>query len=105
MAATLRPHTPAGAQLVRQRLTALQDRLRLISPPAYAPAPNRIAWLWRWSRRDVPHPQPRTTYAALLEALQEHVETLRQPPDLELRQLGNPCADPVSAAQPLPCAA
>jgi hypothetical protein len=78
----LRPHTSAGSKLVRQMRAELPEPLRLLSTPAYDPDVNRIEWLWRWSRREVTHPQQRTTFAALLEDSHEHFETLRQPPNL-----------------------
>ena len=105
IADNLRTHTPAGSKLGRQMLTELQDHLRIIYTPAYDPDANRIEWLWRWSRRDVTHNHQRTTFATLLEDIHEHFETLRQHPNLVLRQSGSPFADQVSAAQPLPCAA
>jgi transposase len=101
----LRTHTPAGSKLVRQMLAELQDHLRLIYTPAYDPDANRIEWLWRWSRRDVTHNHQRTTFAALLEDIQEHFETLRQHPDLVLRQIGSPFADQISEDQALAYAA
>jgi transposase len=101
----LRTHTSAGSKLVRQRLTELSDHPRLIYTPAYDPDANRIEWLWRWSRREVTHNHQRTTFAALLEDMQAHFQTLRQHPELVLRQIGSPFADQVAATQPLPCAA
>jgi hypothetical protein len=101
----LRTHTPAGAKLVRQRLAEWQDHLRIMYTPAYDPDANRIAWLWRWSRREVTHNHHRATFAALLEDMQSHFQTWRQHPDLVLRQIGSPCADQVPAAQPLAYAA
>ena len=101
----LRTQTPAGSKLVRQMLAEWHDHLRLIYTPAYDPDANRIEWLWRWSRREVTHKHQRTTFAALLEAIHEHFETLRQPPNLVLRQIGSPFADQGAAVQPLPYAA
>jgi transposase len=101
----LRIHTPAGSRLVRQMLVELHAHLRLIYPPAYDPDANRIEWLWRWSRREVTHNHQRTTFAALLEDIQAHFETLRQQPDLVLRQIGSPFADQRPVAQPLASAA
>ena len=101
----LRPHTPAGSKLVRQMLAEWQDHLRIIYTPAYDPDANRIEWLWRWSRREVTHNHQRTTFATLREDIHEHFKTLRQHPDLVLRQIGSPFAEQVSAAQPLPYAA
>ena len=101
----LRTHTPAGSKLVRQMLAEWHDHLRLISTPAYDPDANRIAWLWRWSRREVTHNHQRTTFAALLEDIHEHFETLRQHPHLVLRQIGSPFADQGPVAQPLAYAA
>jgi arylsulfatase A-like enzyme len=66
---------------------------------------NRIEWLWRWSRREVTHNHQRTTFAALLEDIHTHFETLRQHPDLVLRQIGSPFAEQGPAAQPLAYAA
>ena len=101
----LRTHTPAGSKLARQMLAELQDHLRIIYMPAYDPDANRIEWLWRWSRRDVTQNHQRTTFAALLEDIQTHFETLRQHPDLVLRQIGSPFADTGPAAQRLANAA
>jgi hypothetical protein len=101
----LRPHTPAGAKLVRQRRAEWPDDLRIIDTSASDPDANRIEWLWRWSRREVTHNHQRTAFATLLEDIHEHFQTLRQHPDLVLRQIGSPFADQVSAAQPLPYAA
>src|SRR5919205_550545 len=97
----LRTHTPAGSKLVRQMLAEWQDHLRIVYTPAYDPDANRIEWLWRWSRREVTHNHQRTTFAALLEDIQEHFETLRQHPNLVLRQMGSPFVDQVPVAQPL----
>ena len=60
--------------MVRLMLAELHDHLRIISPPAYDPDANRIAWLWRWSRREVTPNHQRTTFAALQEAIHEHFE-------------------------------
>ena len=46
-----------------------------------------------------------TTFAALLEDIHEHFETLRQHPNLVLRQIGSPFADQGPVAQPLAYAA
>lgn len=88
----LRTHTSAGSQLVRQMLNELQDDLRIIYTLAYDPDANRIEWLWRWSRREVTHNHQRVTFAALLEDIQVHFQTLMQHPDLVLRQIGSPFA-------------
>ena len=101
IADNLRTHTPAGSKLVRQMRAALQDPLRIMYTPAYDPDAKRIEWLWRWARRDVTPNHQRPTLAALLEDMQEHVETLRQHPALVLRQIGSPYADQRPAAQPL----
>ena len=101
----LRTQRPAGSKLVRQMLGEWHDHLRLIYTPAYDPDANRIEWLWRWSRREVTHKHQRTTFAALLEAIHEHFETLRQPPNLVLRQIGSPFADQGPVAHPLAYAA
>jgi transposase len=101
----LRTHPPAGSKLVRQMLAELPDYLRIIDTPAYDPDANRIEWRWRWSRREVTHNHQRTTFAALLADIRAHFETLRQHPDLVLRQIGSPFAEQVTAAQPWPCAA
>jgi transposase len=101
----LRTHTPAGSKLVRQMLAELHDALRIIYTPAYDPDANRIEWLWRWSRREVTHNHQRTAFATLLEDIHEHCKTLRQHPNLVLRQIGSPFANQVSTAQPLPYAA
>jgi hypothetical protein len=101
----LRTHTPAGSKLVRQMVAELHDHLRIIYTPAYDPEANRIEWLWRWSRREVTHNHQRTTFAALLEDIHAHFETLRQHPDLVLRQIGSPFAEQVTADHPFPYAA
>ena len=101
----LRTHTPAGSKLVRQRRAEVHDSLRLISTPAYDPDANRIEWLWRWSRREVTHNHQRTTFAALLEDIQVHFQTLGQHPDLVLRQIGSPFAAQEFDTQVLACAA
>jgi len=102
---TLRTHTPAGSKLVRQMLAELQDHLRIIYTPAYDPDANRIEWLWRWSRREVTHNHQRTAFATLLEDIHTHFQTLRQYPNLVLRQIGSPFAEQGAVAQPLPLAA
>jgi transposase len=86
-------------------LAELHGHLRLIYTPAYDPDAKRIEWLWRWSRREVTHNQQRTTFAALLEDIQEHCETLRQHPNLVLRQIGSPFAAQGPVAPPLAYAA
>jgi transposase len=101
----LRTHRPAGSKLVHQMLAELHDQLRLFSTPAYDPDANRLEWLWRWSRREVTQSHQRTTFAALLEDIHEHFETLRQHPNLVLRQIGGPFADQGPVAQPLAYAA
>src|SRR4029450_2598303 len=101
----LRTHTPAGSKLVPQMVAELHAHLRLIYTPAYDPDANRIEWLWRWSRREVTHNHQRTTFAALLEDIQEHFETLRQHPNLVLRQIGSPFADQIAEDQALAWAA
>jgi transposase len=90
----LRTHTPAGSRRVRQRVAELHDHLRIIYMPAYDPDANRIEWLWRWSRREVTHNHQRTTWAALLEDIHVHFQTLAQLPALVLRQIGSPFAAP-----------
>jgi hypothetical protein len=84
----LRTHTAAGSRLVRQMLTELHDHLRLIYTPAYDPDANRIEWLWRWSRREVTHNHQWTTFAALLEDIHEHFQTLSQLQTLCYDRLG-----------------
>jgi transposase len=101
----LRTHTPAGSKLVRQMLAELHDHLRLIYTPAYDPDANRIEWLWRWSRREVTHNHQRETFAALVEDIEAHFQTLAHYPHLVLRQLGSPFADQVSEDQSLAYAA
>ena len=96
----LRTHTSAGSKLVRQMLAELHDYLRIIYTPPYDPDANRIEWLWRWARREVTHNHQRPTFAALLEDIHAHFETLRQHPELVLRQMGSPFADQVPVAQP-----
>ena len=105
IADNLRTHTPAGSKLVRQMLTELHEHLRIIYTPAYDPDANRIEWLWRWSRRDVTHNHQRPTFAALLEDIHAHFQTLKEHPDLVLRQLGSPFADQVPVVEPLAYAA
>jgi hypothetical protein len=101
----LRTHTPAGSKLVRQMLAELHAHLRIIDTPAYDPDANRIEWLWRWSRREVTHNHQRTTFAALLEDMYAHFQTLREHANLVLRQMGSPFADQEPAARPLTYAA
>ena len=101
----LRPHTPAGSKLVRQMVAELQDHLRIIYTLAYDPDANRIEWLWRWLRREVTHNHQRATFAALLEDLHVHFQTLEQRPDLVLRQIGSPFATQEVGAQTLAHAA
>jgi DDE superfamily endonuclease len=101
----LRTHTSAGSKLVRQMLAELHAHLRLIYTPAYDPDANRIEWLWRWSRREVTHNHQRTTFAALLEDIQVHFQTLEQHPALVLRQIGSPFAAPEFGTQTLANAA
>jgi hypothetical protein len=86
-------------------LAELHDHLRIIDTPAYDPDANRIEWLWRWSRRAVTHNHQRTTFAALLEDIYAHFQTLREQANLVLRQIGSPFADQGPAAQPLVYAA
>lgn len=92
IADNLRPHTPAGSKLVRQMLTELHDHLRLIYTPASAPDAKRIAWLWRWVRREVTPNHQRATFAAWLEDIHIHFQTLGQRPVLVLQQLDSPFA-------------
>src|SRR5262245_13838813 len=80
------------SKLVRQMLAEVHTHLRRMHTPAYDPDTNRLAWLWRWSRREVTHHQ-RTAFAALLEDIDEHCEPLRQHPHLVLWQIGSPFAD------------
>jgi transposase len=101
----LRTHTPAGSKLARQMLAELPDHLRLMYTPAYDPDANRIEWLWRWSRREVTQNHQRSAFTTLREDIHAHFQTLRQHPDLVLRQIGSPFADQRSTAQPLPYAA
>jgi transposase len=82
-------------------LAELPHPLRLIYTPAYDPDANQIEWLWRWSRREVAHNHQRTAFTTLLEDIQAHFQTLRQHPELVLRQIGSLCADQGAAAQPL----
>ena len=103
--ANLRPHTPAGSKLVRQMLAEWHASRRLIYTPASDPDANRLEWLWRWSRREVTHNHQRTTFAALLEDIQVHFQTLGQHPDLVLRQIGSPFAAQEFDTQVLACAA
>jgi transposase len=105
IADNLRPHTPTGSKLVRQRLAELHDHLRVVYTPAYDPDAKRIEWLWRWSRREVPDNHQRATFAALLDDIQVHFQTLAQHPALVLRHIGSPFADQTSTEPPLACAA
>lgn len=105
IADNLRTHTPAGSKLVRQMLAELCNHLRLIYTPAYDPDANRIEWLWRWSRREVTHNHQRDTFAALLEDVHVHFQTLGQHPDLVLQQIGSPFAAQGVDAQTLANAA
>jgi transposase len=101
----LRTHTPAGSKFVRQMIAELHDHLRLVYTPAYDPDANRIEWLWRWSRREGTHNHQRDTFAALVEDVQSHFQTLEQHADLVLRQIGSPFADLVPAIHLLAYAA
>jgi len=105
MVDNLRTQPPAGSRLVRQRLAELPAHLRIVYTPAYAPDANRIAWLWRWSRRDVTHKHQRATVAALLEDISMHFQTLAPHAALVLRPIGRPLADQVSEDQARTCAA
>ena len=93
-----------ASRLGRPRLAAWHDPRRLVSP-AYAPNTKRNEGLGRWARREVTPHQQRTTLATLREDIQEHVETLRQQPNLVLRQLGSLCVAQTSEDQALVCAA
>ena len=99
-----RPPPLAESRLGRPRLAAWHDPRRLVSP-AYAPNTKRNEGLGRWARREVTPHQQRTTLATLREDIQEHVETLRQQPNLVLRQLGSLCVAQTSEDQALVCAA
>jgi hypothetical protein len=101
----LRTHTPAGSKLGRQLRTELHDHLRIRYTPAYDPDANRIAWLWRWARREGTHNHQRATFAALVEAIHGHFQTLGQPPDLVLQQIGSPFAAQELGTQTRPNAA
>jgi hypothetical protein len=62
----LKTHTSAGSLLVRSMLTALKEQLYLVYTPASDPDANRIAWLWRVSRRVVTHHHHRSEFERLL---------------------------------------
>jgi|RhiMetdeSRZDD1v2_1073273.scaffolds.fasta_scaffold37198_8 integrase len=64
-----------------------------------------VVALLPYSREVLTQCHQRTTFAALLEDIQAHFETLRQHPNLVLRQMGSPFADQGPVAQPLAYAA
>src|ERR687897_1617967 len=51
-------HTPKGSRLLRALLEELGEQLVLVYTPTYDPDANRIEWLWRAFRPQVP-PTPR----------------------------------------------
>jgi hypothetical protein len=101
----LKTHTSAGSLLVRTMLTEFQQHFYLVYTPADDPDANRIAWLWRVSRRVVTHHHHRTTFELLLTDLERHFQVLAQTPAEVLRQIGSPFAPdkdhdaPLSLAQ------
>ena len=101
----LQTHTSAGSLLVRSMLTELKECLDLVDTPASDPDANRIAWLWRVSRRVVTHHHHRSDFALLLADMEAHFQALAQAPAEVLRHIGSPFAPdkdhdaPLSLAQ------
>ena len=89
IADNVRTDTAAGSRLVRQMLAELQGRLHLVSTSAAAPDANRLAWLWRISRKAVIHHHQRATWLEVQSDIVPHVALLRQRPDEGLRRLGS----------------
>jgi hypothetical protein len=75
IANNLKTQASAGSLLVRSMLTKLKEHLYLVSTPAYDPDANRIAWLWRISRRVGTHNHQRRTFELLLADLQTRFQT------------------------------
>ncbi len=92
IADNLKTHTAAGSLLVRSMRTELKEHLRLVYTPAYDPDANRIAWLWRVSRRVVTHNHHRSTFDLLLADLEAHFQALARTPAEILRHIGSPFA-------------
>jgi transposase len=97
----LKTHTSAGSLLVRSMLTEWKERLYLVCTPAYDPDANRIAWLWRVSRRVVTHNHHRSDFALLLADVETHFQTLAQTPAEVLRHIGSPFAPDKDQDAPL----
>lgn len=57
----------------------LQDHLRSIDTPAYDPDAHRIAWRWRWSRREVTPNHHRETFAVILASVEIPPASLSPP--------------------------
>jgi transposase len=89
IADNLRTHTVAGSRLVRQMVDELQGHLYLVYTPAYDPDANRIAWLWRISRRAVTHNHRRDTWDELQTDIEQHFRHLAERPNDILRHLGS----------------
>lgn len=98
-------HTPRGARLLRallQETNAGEERLVLVSTPAYDPEANRIEWRWRALRHAVTHYHTRETLDPLLADADAWATALT--PANVLAHLGSPCLPPArtaSAPQPL----
>jgi len=101
IADNLKAHTPAGSLLVRGMLTELKEQLYLVYTPAYDPDANRIEWLWRISRRVVPHNHHRSTFELLLADVEQHFQALAQAPTEVLRHIGSPFAPEKDQDAPL----
>jgi transposase len=93
VADNLRTHTSAGSKLVRHMLADLHGHLYVVYTPPYDPDANRIAWLWRWTRRAVTHNHQRSKFEALQADLRRHFQTLAAQPQRVLQQIGSPYAD------------
>jgi transposase len=100
LADNLRTHPPAGSKLGRQMLAELDGQLYLVYTPAYDPEANRIAWLWRWARREVTPNHQRREWGTFLGDIQHHFQSLMQQAHAVLRQLGSPYADQPLQTQP-----
>jgi transposase len=92
IAANAGTHTPAGSKLVRALLAELAGALHLVYTPPYDPDSNRIAWLWRVTRRALTHNHRHPDLAALEAAAHEHSRNLTAHPAAVLAHLGSPGA-------------